>query len=299
MSTPARDNGSSGHLVPVQHLRPGDHAFVSYGDDEVRWEAVTAFVRLGLARGEKVLMLPSPGVPAAEVLARLDFPSRSTAAARARGQLVVSSMREVISPDPEFTAARQMGRLHQETDRATAEGYAGLRAFIDMGWVAALGAEVEVMMRRESGAHALFTGRPYTEICAYDRRRFDRGVLAAMERAHPRTLLERLGSLRTVREPDGALHFIGEADAAQRAEFGRALRIALAHTAPDRRLTVDLTRLHFLSVGCAVSLLVLARGAAGHDLVEVRCDRGQRRLLRRLGGGTVPPLALTEGVAPW
>ncbi|MGW9043823.1 MEDS domain-containing protein [Streptomyces lydicus] len=99
---------------------------MSYGDDEVRWEAVTAFVRLGPARGEKVL-LPSPGVPADEVLARIDFPRRGTAAARERGQPAVSSMREVIPSDPEFTAARQTGRLHRETDRATAEGYSGLR----------------------------------------------------------------------------------------------------------------------------------------------------------------------------
>ncbi|MEU9125915.1 MEDS domain-containing protein [Streptomyces sp. NPDC048506] len=295
---PARDTGSD-HLIPVQHLRPGDHAFVGYGDDEVRWEVVAAFVRLGLARGEKVLVLPCPEVPGDEVLARIDFPSRSTVSARERGQLVVSSMREVISPDTEFTAARQMARLREETDRATDEGYVGLRAFIDMGWVAALGADVEVMMRRETSAHALFAGRPYTEICAYDRRRFDRSVVTGMERAHPRTLLERLGSLRTARDPDGALCFIGEADVANQDAFTRSLKIALAHTAPARRLTVDLTRLHFLSVGCAVGLLTLAHQAVGHDLVEVRCDHGQRRMLRRLGGGTVPLLVLTEVVRPW
>lgn len=298
MSTPARDTGSD-HLIPFQHLRPGDHAFVSYGNDEVRWEVVTAFVRLGLARGEKVLVLPCPGVPEEEVLARIDFPSRSTVPARARGQLVVSSMREVISPDTGFTAARQMGRLHAETDRATAEGYTGLRAFIDMGWVAALGSDVGAMARRETGAQALFTGRPYTEICAYDRRRFDRSVLAAMERAHPRALLEHLGALRSVRDPDGPLRFIGEADAANQAAFTTALQIALAHTAPTRRLAVDLTRLHFLSVGCAVSLLMLARDAVGHERIEVRCHRGQCRMLRRLGGETVPRLVLTEVVRPW
>ncbi|MCX5450477.1 MEDS domain-containing protein [Streptomyces nigrescens] len=294
----ARDTGCD-RLLPVQHLRPGDHAFVSYGDDEVRWEVVTAFVRLGLARGEKVLVLPCPGVPADEVLARIDFPSRSTVPARERGQLVVSSMREVIRPDTEFTAARQMSRLRAETDRATAEGHTGLRAFIDMGWVRALGADVQVMAARETGAHALFSGRPYTEICAYDRRRFDRTLLTAMERAHPRVLLERLGSLRSTRGPDGTLHFIGEADATHRPAVGRALEISLAQTAPARRLTVDLTRLHFLSVGCAVGLLTLARGAAGHELIEVRCDRGQRRMLRRLGAGTVSRLVLTEVVRPW
>ncbi|MGP8303306.1 MEDS domain-containing protein [Streptomyces inhibens] len=294
----ARDTGSD-HLLPVQHLRPGDHAFVSYGNDEVRWEVVTAFVRLGLARGEKVLVLPCPGVPEEEVLARLDFPSRSTVSARARGQLVLSSMRELIRPDSEFTAARQMSRLGAETERATAEGYAGLRAFIDMGWVAALGTDIGAMERRETGAQALFAGRPYTEICAYDRRRFDRAVVSAMERAHPRALLERLGSLRSLRGPDGVLCFIGEADAANQETFTRSLEIALAQTAALRRLTVDLTRLHFLSVGCTVRLLTLARAAAGHDLVEVRCDRGQRRMLRRLGGGTVPRLVLTEVVRAW
>ncbi|WP_435603913.1 MEDS domain-containing protein [Streptomyces sp. bgisy130] len=294
----ARDTGCD-RLRPVQQLRPGDHAFVSYGDDEVRWEVVTAFVRLGLARGEKVLVLPSPGVPEDEVLARIDFPSRSTVRARGRGQLVVSSMREVIGPDREFTAARQMSRLHAETDRATAEGHTGLRAFIDMGWVRVLGADVAVMAARETGAQALFSGRPYTEICAYDRRGFDRGVLTAMERAHPCALLERLGGLRSTRGPDGALCFIGEADAAHRPAVGSALELALAQTAPARRLTVDLTRLHFLSVGCAVGLLLLARDAAGHERIEVRCDRGQLRLLRRLGAGTVSRLVLTEVVRAW
>ncbi|WP_406474150.1 MEDS domain-containing protein [Streptomyces platensis] len=216
----ARDT-RCGRLRPVQHLRPGDHAFVGYGDDEVRWEVVTAFVRLGPARGEKMLVLPSPGVPEDEVPARIDFPSRSTVRARERGQLTGSSMREVIAPDREFTAARQMSRLRAQTDRATAEGHTGLRAFTDMGWVRALGADVAVMAARETGAQALFSGHPYTEICAYDRRGFD-------------------------------------------------------HT-----------------------MLILARDAAGHERIEVRCDRGQRRLLRRLGAGTVSRLVLTEVVRAW
>ncbi|MFI9048784.1 MEDS domain-containing protein [Streptomyces sp. NPDC053427] len=293
---PARD--SNGHLIPVQQLRPGDHAFVSYGNDEIRWDVVTAFVRLGLARGEKVMVLPCPTVPEEEVLARIDFPSRSTAAARERGQLVLSSMRAVIRPDAEFTTARQLGRLRAETDRATAEGYTGLRAFIDMGWVAALDADLAVVTHRETHADTLFAGRPYTEVCAYDRRRFDRALVAAMEDAHPRALLERLGSLRSVRGADDAVCFIGEADAANRASFTRSLEIALARTAPARRLTVDLTRLHFLSVGCACGLLALVHDAAGHDLVEVRCGPGHRRLLRRLGADEVPRLAAREAIRP-
>lgn len=83
------------------------------------------------------------------------------------------------------------------------------------------------------------------------------------------------------------------ARAPSRRSYGSGRRAAA------RRLTVDLSRLHFLSVGCAVSLLRPARGAAGHGLIEVRCDRGQCRLLHRLGAGTVPRLVLTEVVRAW
>ncbi|MFB7632209.1 MEDS domain-containing protein [Streptomyces sp. NPDC056149] len=292
-------HAASGRLIPVQRLGPGDHAFVGYGDDEVRWEAVTAFVRLGLARGEKVLVLPCPEVPTDEVLARIDFPNRSPARARERGQLVITTMRELIRPDAEFTAARQLARLRAATDRATAEGYTGLRAFIDMGWVADLGADVSAVARRETGSRSLFAGRPYTEVCAYDRRRFGREWVGAMERAHPRAVLERLGGLRVALGAGGVLCFVGEADAANRPAFVRSLELALARTAAARRLTVDLTGLHFLSVGCAVGLLVRVRGAAGHELVEVRCAPGQHRMLRRLGAEAVPRLApiQTEGGA--
>ncbi|WP_018539933.1 hypothetical protein [Streptomyces sp. MspMP-M5] len=157
----------SGHLLPVQRLRPGDHASAGHGDDEAR--------------------------------------------ARERGRLVVTGLRELIGPDAQFTAARQRRPLRAATDRATGEGCTVLRAFVDMGWAAALGA--------------------------------------------------------------------GVAPAA-------------------RRLTVDLTRRHFLPVGGAVGLPAPARGATGHDLVEVRRGRGRHRMLRRPGAEAVPRLTPREVVRP-
>ncbi|MGI5467502.1 MEDS domain-containing protein [Streptomyces sp. CA-132043] len=285
-------------LIPVHHMRPGDHAFVSYDNDEVRWEVLTAFTRLGLARGERVIVFPRPGIPQEEVLARLDFPNRTTATARIRGQLVLSSMRRLISPDPAFTADRQWSRLREETAQAVADGYTGLRTFIDMHWVPALGADVRTMMHRESNAHDLFTGRPYSEICAYDRRWFTPEVLTAMAEAHPRNLLERLGALHTERAPDGALRFVGEADAAMKQRFLTALELALLQSADAGRLVLDLTRLHFLSVGCAAGLLSLVREAGGHHRVGIRCGPVHIGLLRRLGAESIPRLTLSEVARP-
>ncbi|GAA0480229.1 hypothetical protein GCM10010361_51280 [Streptomyces olivaceiscleroticus] len=294
---------TSGHatehrLIPVHHMRPGDHAFVSYDNDEARWDVLTAFTRLGLARGERVIVFPRPGLPEEEVLARLDFPHRTTATARIEGQLVLSSMRRLISPDHVFTADRQWSRLREETAQAVAEGYTGLRTFIDMHWVPELDADVRTMMHRESHAEDLFTGRPYSEICAYDRRWFTPEVLTAMAEAHPRNLLEKLGTLRTERTPDGALRFVGEADAATKRPFLTALELALVQSTGAGRLTLDLIPLHFLSVGCATGLLTRVQDASGHHRVEVRCGPVQLRLLHQLGATSIPRLTLSEVARP-
>jgi len=99
-----RQTGCAG-LVPVQRLRPGDHAFVGYGVGESRWQVLTAYVWLGLARHEKGMVLADPDIPQQEVLTRLDTYGPQAAAARARGQLVLSSMREVIESSATRTAA--------------------------------------------------------------------------------------------------------------------------------------------------------------------------------------------------
>lgn len=297
MRNPAGE-ASASRLIPVHHMRPGDHAFVSYDDDEIRWDVLTAFTRLGLARGERVIVFPRPGLPEEEVLARLDFPNRSTAAARVKGQLLLSSMRGLVSPDPAFTAARQWERLAEETERAVADGFSGLRTFIDMHWVPDFGTEVHAMMHRESHAQALFEGRPYSEICAYDRRWFEPEVLDAMADAHPRNLLERLGELTTERTGEGAVRFVGEADSGTKEQFLTALEIALCRGAGADRLVLDLTGLHFLSFGCATGLLALVHKAQCPHQVELRCDPVQTRTLQRLGAASIPQLTLSEVARP-
>ncbi|MFP3991751.1 MEDS domain-containing protein, partial [Streptomyces sp. E11-3] len=287
--------------VPVQRLGPGDHAFASYGDDASGWDVLATFTAQGVIRGEKVLIFPAPQLPEAEVRDRLEGQEgqgqgASLTAASERGQVVLTSMRALIHPQPRFTPERQWERIGEETERAVAEGYRGLRAFIDMHWVPDLAADVEVMMYRESHAEHLFSDRPYTEVCTYDRRWFAPDVLAAMHQAHPRDLLPRLGELRVLQSAD-SVHLIGEADAATREPFRAALRTALARVA-DRPLLVDLSPLAFLSARCAADLLQLAADAPGQARIEVRCAPAQARVLRALGADT-PRLTVSEVNRAW
>ncbi|MGX1882243.1 MEDS domain-containing protein [Streptomyces sp. NPDC055287] len=284
--------------MPVQGMRAGDHAFLSYDDDEANWDALITYTRTGLARGEKVIVFAAPQLDADTVRTRLDGTSRLLAEARGRGQLTHSSMRALIRPDRGFTPERQWERLREETALAVAQGYQGLRAFIDMHWVADLDADIETMMYRESHAEHLFEGRPYNEICSYDRRAFDDDVLDAMSDAHPCSLLGSLGEMRVLQARE-SVRIAGEADHATGGAFVAALDDALKRTAASRRLLVDLMPLHFLGVRCALDLIDHIAGAAGHDGVEVRCGTAQAVLLRRLGSDRVRRLTLTEAVREW
>ncbi|WP_236592318.1 MEDS domain-containing protein [Streptomyces sp. NHF165] len=296
--------------LPVQRFRPGQHGFASYGSEHPQWDVVHAFVRQGLAYGEKVLVLLHPRVSVGELLSLLDGHGPPVSDAWQRGQVVLSSMRALIAPHRRFTAARQWARLREESARARAEGWTALRAYIDMAWVEDLGADVESVMRRERSSQHLFDSGTYSEICAYDDRAFTDELLAEMHRAHPVNLLGSVGSLHAVRETgaDGPqLRLTGEADIATRAELTRALRTALAGTAPGhgepgspasgRELRLDLRALHFLGAACAADVLRACAAAPGD--ATVRCTGVQERILRHLGAGSLRSLTLVveEGTA--
>ncbi|MFJ7206649.1 MEDS domain-containing protein [Streptomyces sp. NPDC098789] len=281
------------HTLSVEQMGLGDHAFAHYADDEVRWGVLGVFATLGLARNEKVVVMADPAVPHDEVVRQM-FPDERPVQALERGQLRLTSMRELIGPHRRFTAGRQLGRLREETLRARDEGYAGLRSVIDMAWVEDLGMDIEGVMHRETHAQALFADRSYAEICTYDRRRFSAGTVEAMRVGHPVALLERPGDL-------GAFHFghgvrmVGDADWSTRAPWSSALRTALEGAGAGRPLLLDLTAVPFLSVTCAADLLRQVRHADPESRVEVRCSTFHAGLLRRLGAPAVGGLRLVEG----
>ncbi|MFI8996601.1 MEDS domain-containing protein [Streptomyces sp. NPDC053542] len=278
--------------LPVQRLRAGDHAFCRY-TDRPRWDLVAAYTWTGLARGEKVIICPAPQADRDTVRERLEEHGPSLDHVCARGQLVFASMRTLLLPDDRFSAARQRQRIQEEITGALAKRFAGLRAYIDMRWIADLGADVEEVMAREENAAQLFATRVYSEVCAYDTSAFEPAVLDAMHAAHPHDLLDGPGSLRALHAA-GLVRLVGEADMATQIEWISALREAFKRSAHDGRLVVDLSRLHFLSVGCASDLLNLATDAHRHGRIEVRLDHGKATLLVGLGSRYLSHVVLVE-----
>lgn len=296
--------------VPVQRVRPGDHAFTAYDSETARWAVLGTFVRQGLIQGEKVLVLLAPetgsghtdlgrGPAGAEALNRIDARTPAAEQAWRSGQLSFGSMRGLIRPHREFTPERQWQRLTEETDLAVRQGYPAVRAYIDMGWTADLGTDLGTVLERERNAGHLFAGRPYSEVCAYDERVFRTRLLDAMAEAHPRNLLDGPGGLRAA-HGERSVRLAGEADAVTAEAFSHALRTALGRVARTARphLTADLTPLYFLGSGCATDLLRMC-AAARSDRVRttVLCTAFQARMLERLGSRSLrsPDLTVEEG----
>ncbi|MEU7486069.1 MEDS domain-containing protein [Streptomyces sp. NPDC042319] len=277
--------------LPVQRMRSGDHAFCRYAARPA-WDLVAAYVWRGLERGERVIVCPAPQTGPDEARTRLEENGPSLDLVCARGQLEFSSMRRLLHPAPRFTAARQWQRIQEETERALAHRYSGLRTFSDMHWIADLGADLEEVLAGEANAAHLFTARPYSEVCAYDSGAFEPTVLDAVRAAHPHDLLEAPGMLRALHTA-GRVRLIGDADLATRGDWLASLREAFTGGPPEGRLVVDLSRLYFLSVGCASDLLNLATDAR-HKRIEVRLGRHQATLLARLGSHYLRHVTLIE-----
>ncbi len=286
---------SGTRTVPVDRLRPGDHACLLFDDDEQRWDVLGSFARTGFARGEKVL-LADTATPADEVAERIGSHGASAWSARAAlasGQLVV--VRDV----PRFTRGRgfdvenALTLILEMIELAGREGYSGVRASDDMAWALRPGINVDQLIRYEEAAHRrLFAGSQLIGMCQYDRKRFGKQLAATMSAVHPVTVVESVGTLR-VTPTNSGLRIAGEADLATRQQLMAALHGA--KTGASGRLVLDLTELSFMDAHCAGAIITMAAAMSGHDRLEVRCGPSHRRIFHLLGAATIPHLILPEG----
>jgi len=181
--------GGPGRTVRPDRLRPGDHAFLGYADDEQRWDILRTFTRQGLARGEKVFLLVDVGYSPWWVASRVTGgASAARRAVRAR-QLVVSNTPRFARG--KFDARRLVEGTRRRIDTVLAEGFSGLRSASEMSLALApvdhLGqaVEYETALQTELFAEE-HARRPFTALCYWDERLF--GGTAAMNAArsvHP------------------------------------------------------------------------------------------------------------------
>lgn len=281
-----------GRAVGVDRLRPGDHAFLGYADDDMLWEILSVFTQQGLAHGEKVGLLVDVDRAPDWVAARVAGGTPTAAKALRSGQLVVSNAPRFARGG--FDAGRLVEGVRRRLDTASAEGFTGLRSASEMSLALAPVDHLGQAVEYETTLHkSLFAGERnprYTGLCFWDERLF--GGTDAMEAAravHPVTVLPRPGTLHAT-VAGNLVRVSGDSDLPNRASFEAALlKLGGLHAAT---LVLDITDLSFFDAHSAGAVLRLAAGLTAPQRLEVRCRNAQRRVLHLLGGRSVSQLSV-------
>ncbi|QUQ66660.1 MEDS: MEthanogen/methylotroph, DcmR Sensory domain [Kutzneria sp. CA-103260] len=267
---------------------------MAFTDVEARWQVLTAYTRTGLAQAEKVLLILAPGDLDDDVVARMDGSSDHVKEAHDSGQLTIERNTSMYLPDGSFDTERQLETYVTERDRASSDGWSGIRVAADMSWALQPGVDSEEIVNYEASLGPLFADRRFVAICWYDQRLFREHVVAATRAVHPIQVMERLDAIDVTRTQDGS-RIAGSAELSTRGDFVDALREALKQ--PDARepfhFELDLTDLCFMEAHCAWQLISFAAALPERSKVTLRCGPLLELVLRGLGAATVPQLELS------
>lgn len=263
------------------------HACWGYGDAGADFrDAAVAFLTEGLALGQRLMFV---GGPQTEAAVRDVEPLRSLVE---DGSLQVAPFDAVYPGGRRLDNAEQWALYAAATDRALAEGHAGLRVLAE---VTSLASQPDAWADHavwESYADRLMVDHPLSALCCFDRTVLDDRALSAIASAHP-VVDRRLEGLVPFRlfgdhEPDGGATVVrvaGEVDAFSAEDFERLLD-ADADRAPAEVL-LDLGRLDFIDhhgVLCIARYAEQVR-ARGGNVVIVHAPVVYDRLSGLLGAG--------------
>lgn len=281
-----------GRAVGVDRLRPGDHAFLGYADDDLLWEILSIFTRQGLARGEKVGLLVDVDRALNWVADRVAGGTAAAAEALRSGQLVVSNAPRFARGA--FDARRLVEGARRRLDTVLAEGFTGLRSASEMSLALApvdhLGQAVEYEVMLHESLFARERSPRYTGLCFWDERLFGgTEAIDAVRDVHPVTVLPRPGTLHAT-VIGNMVRVSGDCDLLNRASFDAAL-LALGGLRAAT-LVLDITDLSFFDAYSASAVLRLAAELTAPQRLEVRCRNAQRRLLHLIGGRSVSQLSI-------
>lgn len=175
-------------------------------------------------------------------------------------------------------AEATLDRYIDGVQRATADGYAGLRALVDVTPVARTGKQRAAMARLEYLGDKETTMRPFSALCGYDAARLGPGA-DELICLHPRVSNSRV-SFRLYTDPatEADLVLAGEIDAASSQLFAHTMQ-RIWEFAPGHTVSIDATGLEFISHR---QLLLLQQSAWAHNRKAVLWT-GQP-ILHRLAG---------------
>lgn len=267
---------SAGLVEHLRNLGPHDHVCWSFDDPSEFRRRAGEFLSDGLASGRRVYYV-RPGDPRDLENDLRDVPNWREALRTGAAQVVPLDTRH--PPGAVVDPAEQVRSYASATEKAIADGFAGLRVAAEVTTLARSAEQLDAVARHEFSVDRFMARRPFSAMCAYNREILGEQAVAQLACMHPVSNVAVAGfRLHATADPDAHLALAGELDLAAWELFDRAAcrlgRLGLPPAAEE--LIVDGAGLRFIDHRSLLRLAELA-GAHGTALVlRTRCPAATR-----------------------
>jgi signal transduction histidine kinase/ActR/RegA family two-component response regulator len=173
----------------IARLRQGDHLCLIYQSAAEQIAALIPYFKAGLAVSERCLFV-GHGTSARRLERCLDEAGVDVQAEHERGALVFLTQRESWLPGGRFDPGSMMDLLRQAEQQALDDGFSGLRATWNMGWVLeGTAAGGERLIEYEAHLNRFLAGSRTCALCRYSRESSPTEALQQALHTHPLAVL--------------------------------------------------------------------------------------------------------------
>lgn len=264
---------SAGLVEHLRNLGPHDHVCWSFDDSLEFRRRAGEFLSDGLASGRRVYYV-RPGDPRDLENDLRDVPNWREALRTGAAQVVPLETRH--PPGAVVDPAEQVRSYASATEKAIADGFAGLRVAAEVTTLARSAEQLDTVARHEFSVDRFMARRPFSAMCAYNREILGEQAVAQLACMHPVSNVAATGfRLHAPADPGAHLALAGELDLATRELFDRAVcRLRLPPATGE--LIVDGAGLRFIDHRSLLRLAELARAHGTALVLRTRCPAATR-----------------------
>jgi signal transduction histidine kinase/ActR/RegA family two-component response regulator len=172
----------------IARLRRGDHLCLIYHSAAEQTAALIPFIKAGLAAGERCLFV-GHSTSARRLERALGSAGVDVDAACDRGSLLFLTRREDWLPNGRFDPGAMMDHLRQAEQQALDDGFSGLRATWNMGWILEGTPGAERLVEYEAHLNRFLAGSRTSALCRYSRESSPASLIQDALHTHPLAVL--------------------------------------------------------------------------------------------------------------
>jgi signal transduction histidine kinase len=172
----------------IARLRRGDHLCLIYHSAAEQTAALIPFIKAGLAAGERCLFV-GHSTSARRLERALGSAGVDVDAECDRGSLLFLTRREDWLPNGRFDPGAMMDHLRQAEQQALDDGFSGLRATWNMGWILEGTPGADRLVEYEAHLNRFLAGSRTSALCRYSRESSPASLIQDALHTHPLAVL--------------------------------------------------------------------------------------------------------------